>query len=105
MNWGTGDFAGDGTVDINDLTIVLSHFGQSVSTGSPSTVPEPGSLLLAAAAAAPAWGPSPGGNGRVGQGRPNFWWGRANQSTVVQALSSQQSELPRPQPHQNSRFA
>jgi hypothetical protein len=29
MSWTTGDFEGDGKVDINDLTIVLSHFGQS----------------------------------------------------------------------------
>jgi hypothetical protein len=38
-------------VDINDLTIVLAHYGQS--TGSPSAgvapVPEPATLLLAAA--------------------------------------------------------
>ena len=26
---GQGEFTGNGTVDINDLTIVLSHFGQS----------------------------------------------------------------------------
>ena len=30
--WSTGDFIGDGTVDINDLTIVLAHYGDS--TGS-----------------------------------------------------------------------
>ena len=27
--WSTGDFTGDGKVDINDLTIVLSHFGET----------------------------------------------------------------------------
>ncbi len=32
QNWGTGDFTGDGKVDVNDLTIVLSEFG--LSTGS-----------------------------------------------------------------------
>ena len=29
--WWQGDFNGDGKVDINDLTIVLSHYGQSVA--------------------------------------------------------------------------
>ena len=28
-SWATGDFNGDGKVDVNDLTVVLSHFGQS----------------------------------------------------------------------------
>ena len=53
--WGTGDFNGDGTVDINDLTIVLAHYGQSTSAlagGNPSAVPEPGGLMLLAAALA-----------------------------------------------------
>ena len=30
MSWGQGEFTGDGTVDINDLTIVLAHYGQSL---------------------------------------------------------------------------
>ena len=30
-SWATGDFIGDGTVNINNLTIVLSNFGQSLS--------------------------------------------------------------------------
>jgi probable HAF family extracellular repeat protein len=51
MTWSQGEFTGDGTVDVNDLTIVLAHFGQSL--GSPpaamAAVPEPASLLLAAA--------------------------------------------------------
>ena len=56
MNWGTGDLIGDGTVDINDLTIVLTNYNTSVNT-SPSVsfsgaVPEPGSLLLVALATA-----------------------------------------------------
>ena len=34
MTWSTGEFTGDGTVDINDLTIVLAHYGQSA--GSPA---------------------------------------------------------------------
>ena len=29
MTWSQGEFTGDGTVDINDLTIVLAHYGQS----------------------------------------------------------------------------
>ena len=29
--WTQGEFTGDGTVDINDLTIVLAHYGQSVA--------------------------------------------------------------------------
>ena len=28
--WAQGEFTGDGTVDINDLTIVLAHYGQSL---------------------------------------------------------------------------
>jgi hypothetical protein len=33
MTWSQGEFTGDGTVDVNDLTIVLAHYGQ---TGSAS---------------------------------------------------------------------
>ena len=53
MNWGTGDFTGSGKVDINDLTIVLSHYNQTAGTRrrSFSVVPEPGSLLLLVLAA------------------------------------------------------
>ena len=29
MGWTQGEFTGDGTVDINDLTIVLAHYNQS----------------------------------------------------------------------------
>ena len=29
MNWGAGDFNGDGKVDISDLTIVLTHYNQT----------------------------------------------------------------------------
>ena len=54
MTWSQGEFTGDGKVDINDLTIVLSHFGQSAATSAAavSAVPEPSALLLAAAALA-----------------------------------------------------
>ena len=31
MSWRQGEFAGDGTVDINDLTIVLAHYGQTAA--------------------------------------------------------------------------
>ena len=31
MTWSTGDFNGDGKVDVNDLTILLSHFGQTAA--------------------------------------------------------------------------
>ena len=49
MTWVTGDFNGDGRVDVNDLTIVLSIFGQSLSGSSAmgmAAVPEPASLIL-----------------------------------------------------------
>ena len=54
MNWTTGEFTGDGTVDINDLTIVLANYNQSAgaSAGGIQAVPEPGSLVLLAAAVA-----------------------------------------------------
>ncbi len=47
-----GDANLDGKVDINDLTIVLAHFGQAVASGPViglGAVPEPGALLLLAA--------------------------------------------------------
>ena len=34
MTWAQGEFTGDGTVDINDLTIVLAHYGESDSVGA-----------------------------------------------------------------------
>jgi hypothetical protein len=34
MTWSQGEFTGDGTVDINDLTIVLSNFGAIGSAGA-----------------------------------------------------------------------
>jgi hypothetical protein len=30
MTWTEGEFTGDGTVDINDLTIVLAHYNDSI---------------------------------------------------------------------------
>ena len=39
---GQGEFTGDGTVDINDLTIVLAHYGQTAgSSGRPLPRPCP----------------------------------------------------------------
>ena len=51
MNWSNGDFISDGTVDINDLTIVLTNFGSSSVGSGMSAVPEPPMLLLLAMAA------------------------------------------------------
>ena len=46
MAWNEGDFNGDGTVDVNDLTIVLSSFGDTAGSSSPAAVPEPSALAL-----------------------------------------------------------
>ena len=51
MTWSQGDFTGDGTVDVNDLTIVLSNFGQTAGAGIES-VPEPAATTLLATGAA-----------------------------------------------------
>jgi hypothetical protein len=54
MSWSTGDFTGDGTVDINDLTIVLANY--NTSDASPAAaiaaVPEPSGLVLIGVAVA-----------------------------------------------------
>ena len=34
MTWTQGEFTGDGRVDVNDLTIVLAHFGQSLGSSA-----------------------------------------------------------------------
>ena len=41
MTWATGDFDGDGQVDINDLTIVLSGYNQSIGAGAATFRPCP----------------------------------------------------------------
>ena len=41
MTWSQGEFTGDGTVDINDLTIVLAHYGQSVGSFAAGTAAVP----------------------------------------------------------------
>ena len=46
--WAEGEFTGSGTVDVNDLTIVLANFGRSVAAGV-AAVPEPGTLIALAA--------------------------------------------------------
>jgi hypothetical protein len=48
QTWTTGDFIGDGRVDVNDLTIVLTNFGTTSGAGI-ATVPEPGIFALSAA--------------------------------------------------------
>ena len=45
MTWSQGDFNGDGRVDINDLTILLSDFGKTYGAAGVNAVPEPGTLL------------------------------------------------------------
>jgi hypothetical protein len=45
MVWSEGEFTGDGTVDINDLTIVLAHYGSTDGTGL-AAVPEPSCVVL-----------------------------------------------------------
>ena len=42
-----GEFTGDGTVDINDLTIVLANYNTTSSAGIKS-VPEPSCVVLLA---------------------------------------------------------
>jgi hypothetical protein len=44
--WSQGEFTGSGTVDINDLTIVLANYGQTSSAAGVKAAPEPGTLLL-----------------------------------------------------------
>ena len=51
MSWTQGEFTGDGTVDINDLTIVLANYNQSVGAAPLAAVPEPSSVALLAAVA------------------------------------------------------
>ena len=41
MAWTQGEFTGDGTVDVNDLTIVLAHYGQSVGASAGSLAAVP----------------------------------------------------------------
>ena len=52
MAWSQGEFTGDGTVDINDLTIVLANFGQSTGAAGIRAVPEPATIAVLLAGAA-----------------------------------------------------
>ena len=36
QSWSTGDFVGDGKVNINDLTIVLAHYGDTSAAAAGS---------------------------------------------------------------------
>ena len=49
--WAQGEFTGDGTVDINDLTIVLAHYGQSVGASAARISAVPEPSVLALLAA------------------------------------------------------
>ena len=79
MSWSTGDFTGDGTVDINDLTIVLANYGKTTgsSAAGMSAVPEPSSMMLLAtvglAAAAWAMGAAGAGRKRPGMSADSGW--------------------------------
>ena len=44
--WSQGDFNGDGHVDVNDLTIVLSNFGTTDGAGNIKAVPEPSAMAI-----------------------------------------------------------
>jgi hypothetical protein len=52
MTWTQGEFTGDGTVDINDLTIVLAHYGQTAASSAAGTAAVPEPSTIAIAAAA-----------------------------------------------------
>ncbi len=41
MTWSQGEFTGDGTVDVNDLTIVLANFGDTAGASSASLAAVP----------------------------------------------------------------
>ena len=45
MTWSQGEFTGSGTVDINDVTIVLANYGTTSGTGM-KAVPEPSCVVL-----------------------------------------------------------
>jgi probable HAF family extracellular repeat protein len=47
MTWTEGEFTGDGTVDINDLTIVLAHYNQSLGSAAGSPAAVPEPSTLA----------------------------------------------------------
>ena len=64
MTWTQGEFTGDGTVDINDLTIVLAHYNQTAGSAAGGLPPCPSRARW------PCWPrvwldwwPTPGGKG------------------------------------------
>jgi len=48
--WADGDFNGDGLVNIFDLATMANYYGLATGAGSPTPIPEPTVLLLAAGA-------------------------------------------------------
>ena len=80
MTWSQGEFTGDGRVDVNDLTIVLANFGQS-----------PGSSAAAAAV------PEPGTWAFLAVGLPGLdrlCLAEAKMTVEVQPPASQRRDLP-----------
>jgi probable HAF family extracellular repeat protein len=51
MTWGEGDFNGDGTVNISDLSNVLTNYDKTATAAGIKAVPEPSALVLLAAGA------------------------------------------------------
>ncbi len=51
MTWSQGEFTGDGKVDVNDLTIALAHYGQSAGTSAAGMAAVPEPSALVLAAA------------------------------------------------------
>ena len=65
MAWDSGDFNGDGNVDVNDLTIVLANFGSRLSAPPASLAAVPEPCALALVLGAALLGPAV----RLGLGR------------------------------------
>ena len=55
MDWNEGDFNGDTVVDVNDLTILLSNFGRTAAASGLAAVPEPGAVALLGAGLIGLW--------------------------------------------------
>jgi hypothetical protein len=70
QTWSDGEFTGDGTVDINDLTIVLANFGRSTGAGAAGLAAVPEPDALALVAAAALAGLAACAR-RRGEDRPN----------------------------------
>jgi hypothetical protein len=48
--WSQGDFTGDGAVDVGDLSILLTNYNKTSGAAGIKAVPEPGTLVLATVA-------------------------------------------------------